>query len=82
MVLPAVEHANDSLKWCFMAEHGAVNDLSKQSQLLGNPLYYWPISRAANALISIWLYRDQWVFFDYLPLRDALNGWWQVITSR
>ena len=30
------------------------------------------------------IYRDQWVFLDYLPLglTDALNGWWQVITSR
>ena len=23
-------------------------------------------------------YRDQWVFPDYLPLTDALYGWWQV----
>ena len=29
-----------------MAERGAVNDVSKQSQLPGNPLYHWPISRA------------------------------------
>ena len=26
MVLPAVEHADESLKWCFIAERGAVND--------------------------------------------------------
>ena len=24
------------------------------------------------------IYRDQWVFPDYLPLADALNGRWQV----
>ena len=24
------------------------------------------------------IYRDQWVFPDYLPLTDAINGWWQV----
>ena len=24
------------------------------------------------------LSRDQWVFLDYLPLTDALNGWWLV----
>ena len=35
-----------------MAECGAVNDVSKQSQVPGNPLY--------------------------LPLTDALNGWWQI----
>ena len=26
MVLPTVEHANESLNWCFAAERGAVND--------------------------------------------------------
>ena len=28
MVLPAVEHADESFKWCFMAERGAVNDVA------------------------------------------------------
>ena len=28
MVLPAIEHANESLKWVFAAERGAVNDVS------------------------------------------------------
>ena len=44
------------LKWCFAAKRGAVNDVSKQSQLPGNSLYHWPISRAANWLCArIWL---------------------------
>ena len=76
MVFSAVEHANESLKWCFAAEHGAVNDVLKQSELPGNPLYHRPISRAANRLCArIWLYIDQWGFPDYLPLTGALNGW-------
>ena len=30
-------------------------------------------------MARIWLYnRDQWAFPDYLPLTDALNGWWLV----
>ena len=37
MVLPAIEHASDSLKWCFAAEHGAVNDVSILSH---NNLYF------------------------------------------
>ena len=28
MVLPVVKHANESLKWCFAAKRGAVNDVS------------------------------------------------------
>ena len=28
MVLPAVEHENGSLNWCFAAERGAVNDVA------------------------------------------------------
>ena len=28
MVLPAVEHANESLNWRFTAERGAVNDVA------------------------------------------------------
>ena len=28
MVLPAIEHANESLNWCFAAERGAVNDVA------------------------------------------------------
>ena len=24
------------------------------------------------------MYRDQWVFLDYLPLKDALNGWFEL----
>ena len=24
------------------------------------------------------IYRDQWVFLDYLPVTDALNSWWLV----
>ena len=28
MVLPTVEHANESLNWCFAAERGAVNDVA------------------------------------------------------
>ena len=27
------------------------------------------------------IYRDQWVFLDYLLFTDALNGRWQVINS-
>ena len=61
MVLPAVEHANESLKLCFAAEHGAVYDASVLSH---NNLNFRD--------------RDQWVFPYYLPLTDALNGWWQV----
>ena len=42
MVLPAVEHANESLKWWFAAEHGAVYDVSILSHnnlnFRGNPL--------------------------------------------
>ena len=40
MVLPAVEHANESLKWCFAAEHGTVNDVSILSH---NNLNFWGI---------------------------------------
>ena len=36
MVLPAVEHANESLKWCFVAEPGAVNDVSILSHNINN----------------------------------------------
>ena len=28
MVLLAIEHANESLNWCFAAECGAVNDVA------------------------------------------------------
>ena len=46
-LLPAVEHADELFKFkmVLVAEHGAVNDMSKHSQLPGNPLYHWPISR-------------------------------------
>ena len=40
------------LKWRFVAERGAVNNVSKQSQLPGNPFYHWHISRAANWLCA------------------------------
>ena len=44
----AVEHANELFTMVLRGERGAVNDVSKQSQLPGNPLYHWPISSAAN----------------------------------
>ena len=40
MVLPAVEHANESLKWCFAAEYGAVNDVAMISH---NELNFWGV---------------------------------------
>ena len=69
-----------------MAERGTVNDVSKQSQLPGNPL---EVEQPTDFVIykdiytaHMVIYRDQWVFLNYLPLTDALNGWRQVITSR
>ena len=58
------------LKLCFVSEHGAVNDVSKQPQLPGNPLskafpLAYKLSRAAN----------------YLPLPEALNGKYLPITE-
>ena len=40
MVLPAVEHAKESLNWCFAPERGAVNDVAIVSH---NNLNFWGI---------------------------------------
>ena len=54
MVLPAVEHANESLKWYFAAEHGAVNDVSTSRE---SPLPYIDLSvEQTTDCARIWLY--------------------------
>ena len=70
------------LKWCFAAERGAVNDVSKNLNFRGIPFTIGPLVEQPTDCARAYGYRDKWVFLDYLPLTDALNGWWQVITSR
>ena len=55
MVLPAVEHANENLNWCFTAEHGTVNDVSILSHNNGYKQFpdYLPLTDALNGWLQV-----------------------------
>ena len=74
-LLPAVEHANELCKIVLRDRAWRCKWRVKTISTSGES----PLSRAANWLCArMVIYRDQWVFLDYLPFTVPLNGWWLV----